>query len=266
MAERERVLAALKAVLKQRGWRYADLARELGVSEPTVKRLLSSGRIDLERLERICALLDLDFFELARLARGARDAPRHLSERQEAELAQSPRLMTVFHLLCQGWRADAIREGYALGAPELTRLLARLDRLGLVELLPGDRVRLRVPRDFSWRDDGPVRARYLSAASREFLLDEFRAPDTLLALEIRELGAASLAVLRRKLERLQIEFKEAAELDISLPPSKRRSVGILVAMRPWVYSLIDSLRSEYAGREPAAAARGRKSGRKPTVG
>ena len=138
MAERERVLAALKAVLKERGWRYADLARELGVSEATVKRLLSNGRIDLERLERICALLDLDFFELARLARGARDAPRHLSERQESELAQSPRLMTVFHLLCQGWRADAIREGYDLGEPELTRLLARLDRLGLVELLPGD--------------------------------------------------------------------------------------------------------------------------------
>lgn len=266
MAERERLLAALKTVLKERGWRYADLARALGLSEPTVKRLLSNGRIDLERLERICAVLDLDFFELARRARGARDETRHLSPKQEAELARSPRLMTVFHLLCQGWRTDAIRAGFGLSAPELTRLLARLDRLALAELLPSDRVLLRVPRDFSWRDDGPVRARYLGAASREFLLDGFQSSDALLALDIRELGAASLAVLRRKLERLQAEFKEAAELDLSLPSSKRRSVGLLLATRPWVYSLIETLRSEYAderdtpahgrgGRRPRAAAR-----------
>src|SRR3546814_10329170 len=53
MTERDQLLRALKQVLKLRGMRYADLARGLGVSEPTVKRMLSTGRIDLARLESI---------------------------------------------------------------------------------------------------------------------------------------------------------------------------------------------------------------------
>lgn len=253
MVERERLLAALKRLLKQRGWRYADLALALGVSEPTVKRALSDGRMGLDRLEKICEALDIDFLELARSARGSREARRHLSAQQENALAADPRLMTVFHLLCQGWRTDAIGEGYALRKTELLRLLAQLDRLRLIELLPGDRARLRVPRDFSWRDDGPVRARYFQMASREFLLDGFDGGEAYLALEIRELGEASAATLIRKLDKLVADFKDAAELDVGLPPDRRRSFGMLVASRPWVFSLVDSLKVE----APAARPRGR---------
>lgn len=243
MADRERLLVALKRLLRERGWRYADLAAALGVSEPTIKRVLSSGRMDLARLEQICDALDIDFFELARSARGTRESRRHLTLHQEQALAAEPRLMTVFHLLCQGWRTAAIGEGYGLKPPELVRLLAQLDRLRLLELLPGNHVRLRVPRDFSWRDDGPVRARYLQMASHEFLRDDFAAAEAHFALEIRELGEASVATLRRKVDKLVADFKEAAELDVSLPSERRRSVGMLVALRPWVFSLAESLRT-----------------------
>ncbi|NZA26279.1 helix-turn-helix transcriptional regulator [Luteimonas sp. SJ-92] len=243
MGDTERLLAALKRTLKQRGMRYADLAEALGVSEPTVKRMLSQGRIDLARLERICTALDLDFFELARIARGARDLRGRLSLRQEQALAEQPQLMIVFHLLCQDWTVARIRGEFGLDAPRMVRLLAQLDRLRLVELLPGDRVRLRAPRDFAWREDGPVRARFLHQASQEFLRDGFEGRDALLSLEIRELGDASVAMLRRRLERLVAEFGECADLDVGLPPQRRRSVGLLVAMRPWVFSLLDSLRA-----------------------
>ena len=249
MPERERLLGALKRILKERGWRYADLAGVIGTSEPTIKRILTHGRMDLERLERICEALDIDFFELARTARGARHARRYLTLHQETALAADPRLMTVFHLLCQGWRTDAIGEGYGLRKTELVRLLAQLDRLRLVELLPRDDVRLCVPRDFSWRDDGPVRARYLQMASQEFLRDRFEAPEGLLALEIGELGEASAGVLRRKLEKLVAEFKGAVELDSTLPAERRRSTGLLVAARPWLFSLAESLRNAQDGVE-----------------
>lgn len=156
-----------------------------------------------------------------------------------------------------GWRTAAIGDGFGLRPPELVRLLAQLDRLRLLDLLPGNHVRLRVPRDFSWRDDGPVRARYLQMASHEFLKDDFAAAEAHLALEIGELGEASVATLRRKLDKLVVDFKEAAELDISLPPERRRSVGMLVALRPWVFSLVDSLRAESAppARDPRRRAR-----------
>ena len=90
MSERDRLLRALKQVLRQRGMRYADLAGRLGVSEPTVKRMFSTGRMDLERLDRICGLLDIDHFELARLARGARAGPRQLEPAQARPYPRGP--------------------------------------------------------------------------------------------------------------------------------------------------------------------------------
>src|SRR3546814_14100343 len=113
MAERDQLQRALKQVLKLRGRRYADLARGLGVSEPTVKRMLSTGRIDLARLERICGLLDIDLFELVRLARGARAEREHLEPVQEEALAADPRLLLVFHLL----RSDERRAGNECVSP-----------------------------------------------------------------------------------------------------------------------------------------------------
>ncbi len=246
MGESENLLSALKRVLKLRGMRYADLARALGVSEPTVKRILSRGRMDLDRLERICALLGTDFFELARIGRGTRATRDELDEKQEAALAADPRLLTVFHLLSNDWSVAAIRREFRLGGPETTLLLARLDRLRLVELLAGDHVRLRVPRDFAWRRDGPVRRRYAQVATAEFLRDTFDGREAMLNLEIMELGDASIAVLERKLQRLVAEFNELAEIDATLPPDRRRSVGMLVALRPWVFSLLDSLRAAQA--------------------
>src|SRR3546814_11576781 len=54
MAERDQLLRALKQVLKLRGLRYADLARGLGVSEPTVQRMLSTENGRASCRERVC--------------------------------------------------------------------------------------------------------------------------------------------------------------------------------------------------------------------
>src|SRR3546814_13241340 len=104
----------------------------------------------------------------------------------------------------------------------MTLLLARRDRLRLVELLPRDRVRLCVSRDFEWREDGPVRRRYAQVATGEFLRDAFGGRDALLGMEVRALGASSIAVLRRKLEPLAAEFREMAAERGRAPGRERR--------------------------------------------
>jgi transcriptional regulator with XRE-family HTH domain len=247
MRDSERIRNALKRLLKSRGLKYADVARAMQLSEATVKRQLSRGPIDLERLERVCEWLEIDFFELARLARRAAQASPQLSLAQETALAAEPQLLMAFHLLCNDWSVAAIRAEFGLSAPQTVKLLARLDRLGLIDLLPGDRVRLKVPREVVWRNPGPVRQRYAQVATGEFLRDAFEERHALLRLEVKELGDASLALLRRKLERLAAEFNELAQMDADLPERQRHSVGMLLALRPWVFSLLDSLRAE----EPA---------------
>ena len=57
-----------------------------------------------------------------------------------------------------------------------------------------------------------------------------------------ELSEESCRVLLRKLERLATEFRDLAELDSTLPAREKRSMGILLAGRPWVFSMFESLR------------------------
>ena len=149
-------------------------------------------------------------------------------------------------MLCNEWDVAQIRKEFRLKASDCVRLLARLDRLRLIELLPKDAIRLRVARDFAWRAHGPVRRRYARAALAEFLAGSFEGRDALLRLEIKELGDASLGMLRRRLERLAVEFNEMAAVDATLPAARRRSVGLVLAVKPWVFSLLDALRADQA--------------------
>ena len=59
MAERCQIVAELKRALKERGLAYADVARALRLSLPTVKRLFSTDDFSLERVEKICELTGL---------------------------------------------------------------------------------------------------------------------------------------------------------------------------------------------------------------
>ena len=115
------IVEALKKVLKARGMTYADLARALRVSTPTVKRLFSQRTFTLQRLEEILKVIELDFYELARLSHGRRSGPVELSLEQEAALAKDARLFSVFWLICNEWRFEEIVAEFRIGAAQITR-------------------------------------------------------------------------------------------------------------------------------------------------
>src|SRR5207344_626637 len=104
---------------------YADLAHALRVSTPTVKRLFSQRTFTLDRLEEILKVIELDFYELARMSHGRRSGPVELSVEQETALAKDARLFTVFWLLCNEWRFDEIVADFKLGAAQITTFYAR---------------------------------------------------------------------------------------------------------------------------------------------
>jgi transcriptional regulator with XRE-family HTH domain len=114
MALKSRLVEAMKACLRARGLTYATLARELGVSEPTVKRMFSRGSFTLERIERILEVIELDLQELARLAREGSQAPVELTHEQETALARDERLFSVFWLVQNEWSFAEILAAFAI--------------------------------------------------------------------------------------------------------------------------------------------------------
>lgn len=79
-----------------------------------------------------------------------------LTREQEEELVADVRLLLVALLVRNRWGFEDIVREYAISETECVRLLARLDRLRLIELQPGNRVRLLVARNFRWIPGGPI--------------------------------------------------------------------------------------------------------------
>src|SRR5262245_20973468 len=137
------LVETLKKVLKSRGITYAELARALHVSTPTVKRLFSEQSFTLDRLEQILRVLELDLYELAKMSRTAKGAGGELSLDQEAALAKDGRLFSIFWLITNEWRFDEIVAEFRVSTAQLTGYYARLDKLDLIDWRPNNRARLK---------------------------------------------------------------------------------------------------------------------------
>ena len=243
------LLDALKRLLKARGTTYRQLAGRVGLSEASIKRLFSEKTVTLQRLEEFCGVLEVDFFELAKLARGTAATVDEMTPEQEKSLAASPTLLGVFYLLFNDWQPDDIHKRYALTRAELLKLVLQLEKLGLVDLLPGDKVKLRVPKTLRLRHDGPIQRAHGRSVVATFIQADFDVELGLFKFEVRELSQASVALLKRRIDKLASEFNELAELDSYLPSDQRETIGMALGLRPYVVSWAMGLKPR-----PASAA------------
>ena len=242
MPARSRFVEALKKSVRTRGLTYAELARRLALSEPSVKRMFSRGTFTLARIEQILRVLDLDLYEVARMSRGQAAGPAELTLEQENALARDERLLSVFWLVLNDWTFDEILEQFAITRAELTLSFARLARVQLIDWGPGEKARLKVAREIRWRTAGPVKKAYGNRVMQEFLRGRFDGTLELLRFEAREVSNESAALMRRRLERLAAEFNDLAEVDSSLPARRRAGLGLLIACRPWEFSVVNALK------------------------
>lgn len=242
MTQTRHLLATLKRCLRAKGLRYRDVAAGLGISEASVKRIFAEESFSLVRLEEVCRLLDITIYDLARMAAmSATNQATLLSLEQESALAEDPLLLMYFYLLLNGWAPSRIARKFRATSIQTTRILAKLDRLKLIELHPKNRVRLLTKRNIMWRKGGPIRRLYESQIRTEFLRSAFDGEAELMRLETGELTDASMKIMERKIIGLTKEFDDLIELDLSAPEAEKKSVGMLVALRPWVFSLVSAL-------------------------
>lgn len=242
MVQSKRIVSALKQVLKARGIAYDQVARHLGLSLSSVKRMFSTGAFSLERLEMVCDLAAVDLLELARLADAQRLQVSSLTVDQEREIVSDPALLLVAVCAFNRWPFEKILEHYRLSSPELTRLLIRLDRMGLIELLPGNRIRLRIARSFTWLPDGPIHRFFVERVQSEFLTGAFAADRDLHRFAWGMLSAESAAVLRTKMAELVESFDDLTRGDEVRPDDAAHGTCLLVALRQWHPAGFDAMR------------------------
>jgi hypothetical protein len=247
MAHTAALVEVLKRELKTRGVTYADLALKLKLSEASVKRMFSRRDFTLKRLDEICRGAQIEFAELARAVVRDETLISHLTLEQEREIVSDRKLFLIAVCALNYVTFDQIVETYDIAAAECVQLLARLDKLKFIELLPGNRVKLLVSRTFSWLPDGPIQRFFNNQAHNEFFRSRFNRPDEFMLVVNGMLSTTSSAELVTRLKRITREFSDLHNDDSRLPLGERSPMTLLVAVRHWQLQAFAELR-----RGPAA--------------
>lgn len=233
MSEVSQLLTTIKRQLKLQGKTYRDVAATLQLSEASVKRLLTSETLGADRLVEISNMLGFTLAELAQEAALTEYRLRTLTPEQEKEVVSDMRLLLVAVCALNHWTLQEMLAVYKLSEAECLQKLLHLDRLHLIALMPGNRIRLNVARDFDWLPDGPIRQFFRTQGLDDFLDSRFDRGDGALAFSHGMLTESALAAMETELRRLRARFAELHEESLASPLPKRRGSGLLLALRVW---------------------------------
>jgi transcriptional regulator with XRE-family HTH domain len=257
MAQASAVVDVLKRELKARGLTYAVIAQRIAMSEASVKRMFSTCNFTLERIDAICRAAGIEFSELTRDFNREQNLLTQLTQMQEREIVDDSRLFLVAVSVLNLMSFDDIVSLYTLSPAEVVGLLARLDRIGVIELLPNNRFKLKIARTFAWIPNGPIQTAFKNNAG-DFFDSDFAGPaETMLLLNGR-LSRANALALVDKLKRVAREFSAQHIEDAQLPLDERPPISILLACRPWQPSFM----RPFIKARPAVASRRISAGRR----
>jgi transcriptional regulator with XRE-family HTH domain len=246
MAQTQALVGVLKQVLKSRSITYAEIARRLGMSEASVKRVFAKQTFTLDRLDRVCGVLGIEITDLAKMVEHEAERVTQLTLEQEREIVADPKLMLVAVHALNHWALEEIVDRYTISKTECIRLLARLDRLRIIDLLPNNRIRVIVGRNFSWRPDGPFQRHFRDQLEANFFGSRFDSRGEHLAFVSGMLSRNSNAVIQQHMRRLEAEFTELHNQDAGLPLDERFGTSLLVAMRPWIPEMFRKMQKRSA--------------------
>lgn len=244
MATATTLVRSLKKVLKQHAMTYAIVGKGLGLSEASIKRMFAAKHFSLKRLEQVCAMVGWELGDLFAMAAESEDTISELTQEQEEALASDSKLLLVAFLLFSHWSSEDIMKEYSISETQGIRLLARLDRLKIIDLLPGNRVKMHLARNFMWRRDGPIQRFFESHVQQRFFESSFAASGELRLVVNGMLSDGSNRVLQQRMKRLVDEFESLMEEDRKLELRLRRGTTMVLAIRPWELNVFAQFRRD----------------------
>ena len=235
MSTSARLIDTLKRQLKARDMTYKGLAGRLGLSESAVKHMFSTGNFSLRRLDEVCAVLETDIGELVDISDSHEHKIEQLSEEQELEIMSDMRLLLVAYCLLNYWTFDEIVARYDISPEQGLKYLRRLDRMKFIDLQPGDRVRLLLANNFSWRKNGAIEKFFRSRVQNEFFGHHFQDDDSIRIVKNGMLTRKAVLQLIDKLKATGDLFDDATWDERKLSATERKGTTMVLAIRHWFF-------------------------------
>lgn len=226
------LLATLRRELRAGGWTAKRIAARFSASEASAKRWLAGRGLTLARFEDLAGLAGLTLAELAEPhPHPARELAQELTLAQELALSEDSLLSFLFMVIVGGEDWEDFARDFGVPENAIEPALARLEKLALINRLPGGRARALLDRNALWRKS-PLRERFETQMKPQFVSMDFAALDAVYASEVVKLSDAGAARLAEAIERHRREVHRLAEEDRRTALLPRRWHAVLYAARP----------------------------------
>ncbi|MFW5426621.1 MAG: helix-turn-helix domain-containing protein [Methylophagaceae bacterium] len=243
MAQTTQLIDTLKRMLKSHGFSYADVAKQLSLSQASVKRLFSEQSFSLERLDKVCQMMEVEISDLVlQMNEQYSFMLSELTLEQEQEIAGEVSLLLITVCVLNRWAMSDLIKHFHLTEHQCIHCLAILDKLKLIDLLPGNKIKLKVASNFKWRSNGPIQQFFQQKLAADFFDSKFSQKQEKLIVINGMLSHEAMSIFHRKLTQLVHEFNDLNNEDAALPLEQRTGTTVVLATRNWQYGLFDSLR------------------------
>jgi DNA-binding Xre family transcriptional regulator len=236
------LVLVLKKELKSAQMTYADLARALNMAESSVKRMLAKGDMPLSRIDAICRALKLDFAELARRVADAQPLLKEMTQEQEKAVVADKKLLLCAICVLSQWTLEQITSHYRLSEAEGIKYFVQLDRIGIIELRPLNRYRLKLAKTFRWRAHGPVMNYFRENAVLDYFAGGFDGPGEGVLLVHGSVSRSVASSFLERMQRVAQDFAQQHQADQKLREKDREGYTLLLAMRSWEFEAFTALR------------------------
>ncbi|WP_075187766.1 helix-turn-helix domain-containing protein [Teredinibacter haidensis] len=240
MAQSEQLIATLKRELRRKHITYQKVAQKLELSEASVKRMFASGQFTLERIDTICGLIDWDWIDLVEATKSSEKKLDHLTEDQEIEIAKDLELLMVAVSVINGFSFQDLINHYQLTETQCIQKLAKLDRLNLIELLPGNRIKRKISTNFRWNPRGPIQQYFLDVVVQQFFNTRFAGEEEKLVVMNALLSDTAHQSMQQKMDKLAVEMSQAMQSEADLPIKAKKGNTLVIALRRWRYGPFDA--------------------------
>ena len=234
------LFVVIKHKLKTKSITYRDVAYALQATEISVKRWFAEERMSIRQISAIANLLGLTLTELIQ---EAEEPPlQQLTLKQETEIVNDSGLRAVMRCALNNMTLKQIVEQFSFTEAECIRYLVRLDRLRVIDLLPGNQIRVRISRDFDLLPGGPAWQYVLKDGLPKFVQNDFNGLYDDMCVLRACLSVDAIKQFQVYVRRLKRQLLELHEESFAVPIEQRHNFIAYVLHREFEADEITALR------------------------
>jgi hypothetical protein len=118
----------------------------------------------------------------------------------------------------------------------------------IIELQPGNRVKLLIAPNFKWRPNGPLQRYFEEKVQTEFFNSPFEGSGEIRIFSSGSLSKDANAEVLSKIKHLVKELNGLIKDSEALPGDQRVVTSMVIALRPWEVKVFRDLRRSQNGK------------------